>query len=132
MSRKAEITLRARNIPIKEKILRKLSWYDSRTHTMYEDEGGDIAFKYDPKTKRTTPYVIDVFADKKNNTFEYIEKFVDNLKFEYGVISKIAGIEVSFEINEEKLKDDYDDILYELEQGLFGNKFCEYYINEDN
>lgn len=130
MSRKAEITLRARNIPLKEKVLRKLSWYDSKTQTMYEDEGGDIAFKYDPKSKRTIPYVIDAYIDKKNNTYEYIEKFVDNLKFDHVITNKIAGIEISFSIDEDQLKEEYDDILYELDQGLFGNKFCEYSIDE--
>lgn len=129
---KAEITFRPRFVAVKEKVMRKLSWYDSKTQTAYEDEGGDIAFRYDPRTKRNTPYVVDVFLDKKSNTYEYIEKFVKGLNFDYKIISEVPNREIVIELDEEELKGDYDYVLSQLEFGLSNNKFCEYSINEND
>ena len=141
----AEITLRPRQINISEKVKNKLSWRDSWrdpvtgdvNEIVYEGEGGDIRFFYDPITRRMIPHVVDVYKPGVKNTYSQIKKFISGIDFDYVVESDIPDTEVVVKISDKKLGKQFGTILSDLEQYLFGAKFCDFdvkleEIDEDN
>ena len=135
----AEIELLARQTPTQEKLMRKLTWRDSwldkdgfRNEIIYQDIGGDIEFVYDKRLKRSVPYVVDVFLPKKVNSYEQIKKYVASLDVPHTVLSDIANHGITIGVEEEVLKDKFEDTIDSIEQDLFSGGFtnCDVRIHE--
>jgi len=131
-----EITFFAKNFVKQEKIIRKLSWRDSwrdpvtgeMNEIIYEDEGGDIEFKYNHKNKRMVPYVVDVFYDRPCNTLDSIKKYVDNLDFPHETVFESHN-EITIAIDESNLEGKKtSDVIKEMENSLQESNFCNYEI----
>jgi len=136
MSRKAEITIRARNLVTQKKLMRKLSWRDSwvdengeLNEVVYEDIGGDIKFVYDPRVKRSIPYVVDVLVPSRINTFDRVKRIVGSMNFPHSVVDDVPGREITISIEEKETEGQFNDLISDLEVLLRSAKFCDYEID---
>ena len=128
----AEITLRPKKLERQEKIKRKLSWRDSwkdpvtgeMNEIIYEGEGGDIQFFYDGK--RTVPYIVDVYHPGNKTTYAEIKKFVNGITFEHTIEDDMLDGEVVISFTEENLGKSFYKTVTDVEQFLFGTRFCYY------
>ena len=122
-----EITIRPRNIQVQEKLKTKLSWRDSwiengqLNEIVYEDEGSNIAFFYDIKTKRMKPYVNNIEVPVMKNSFDKIKKKIAAMDFPYEIIDEVPNREITISIDENNLAS--------VESIFENSKFCDLEIN---
>lgn len=130
--RVAEITINPINITKPEKVMNKLSWRDSWIENgevqeiIYEDTGGAFEFKYNPKTKRMVPHIVDVYSPIKMSTAETVKKYVDKLEFPHEIISNMNNI--ILQVKEEDVPN-FKETIAELDLALSVSKICTYRID---
>lgn len=131
----AEITITPVEVEKQEKVMQKLSWRDSwyengeLQEIIYEDTGGTFEFKYNPKTKRMVPHIVDVFKPEKVSTSETVKKYVDKLDFPHEILNEMNNIIVKIA---EKDVPNFHELLIELDLALSTAQFCRYSIDVKN
>ena len=136
--RRADITFRAKLLASQQKIKRKLTWRDSwrdiktgELHEIvYEDEGGDIKFHYNPTIKRMIPYVVDIYKPSRTNTYDQLKKLISSFDFPHEVIDDIPNREITIQITDDSISvKNFQQFVDQLEQDMFGHKICDCDIN---
>ncbi len=134
-----EITLRTRQKETQDKVKRKLSWRDSWrdpktgliNEIIYEGEGGDIRFFYDPVTRRMVPHIVDVYKKGSRTTYSEIKKFINGLGFEHTIEDDIRDVEVVISFTDRELGNEFYKAVSDIEQFLFGSRFCDFDVKVD-
>lgn len=98
-----ELTLKATNQRVLEKVERDFQWYNSYEQEMWYGRGGEMRFRYDPIRKYSVPYLVDAKDWITRNNFGEIEQWVKAKKLP--VINSARNIFVTVEITDDELED---------------------------
>ena len=81
-------------------------------------------FYYVPHLRRCVPYVIPAYQPVSRMAYGEVKKIISRLPFEYEIVSDTQNGEVVISVDQENIEGSLEDLTKEIEQSMFGSRFC--------